>query len=199
MPDDAQPTTPPPARTPGRQEEFVRLLNGAHALLLRYVTSLVANRHDAEDVMQRASVVMWKRFGTFESGTDFVAWATTVAFYEVRNFQRVTGRSRPEFDDDLMQTLAAAGQLNNVQRLLFAKTRAPEELYDLAADPAQATTLQELRSKLDRWMEQTNDQGRPPGPDSRYDADMAVYQGRKPNPEVTKNIALMKQWTREGK
>lgn len=85
----------------------MRLLNGTHALLLRYVMSLVANRHDAEDVMQRASVVMWKRFGTFESGTDFVAWATTVAFYEVRNFQRVTGRSRLDFDDDLMQTLAA--------------------------------------------------------------------------------------------
>jgi len=105
-PDPAQPDPAAPL-TPERQEEFVRLLNGTHALLLRYVMSLVANRHDAEDVMQRASVVMWKRFGTFASGTDFVAWATTVAFYEVRNFQRVTGRSRLDFDDDLMQTLAA--------------------------------------------------------------------------------------------
>ena len=40
----------------------MRLLNGAHALLLRYVMTLVANRHDAEDVLQRASVVMWRRF-----------------------------------------------------------------------------------------------------------------------------------------
>lgn len=83
------------------------LLNGAHALLLRYVMSLLANRHDAEDVLQRASVVMWRRFATFETGSDFIAWATTVAFYEARNFQRLTGRSRLEFDDDLMQTLAA--------------------------------------------------------------------------------------------
>lgn len=83
------------------------LLNGAHALLLRYIMSLVGNRHDAEDVLQRASVVMWRRFETFEAGTDFIAWATTVAFYEVRNFQRFTGRSRLEFDDELMQTLAA--------------------------------------------------------------------------------------------
>lgn len=90
-----------------RQEEFVVLLNDAHALLLRYVLSLLGNRQDAEDVLQRASVVMWRRFGTFEKGSDFVAWATTVAFYEVRNFQRVTGRSRLEFDDELMQTLAA--------------------------------------------------------------------------------------------
>ncbi len=83
------------------------LLNGAHGLLLRYVLSLLGNRHDAEDVLQRASVVMWRRFGTFETGSDFIAWATTVAFYEARNFQRITGRSRLEFDDALMQTLAA--------------------------------------------------------------------------------------------
>ena len=85
----------------------MRLLNGAHALLLRYIISMVGNRHDAEDVLQSTSVVMWRRFGTFEPGTNFVAWATTVAFYEVRNFQRVTGRSRVEFDDELMRTLAA--------------------------------------------------------------------------------------------
>jgi RNA polymerase sigma-70 factor (ECF subfamily) len=90
-----------------RQEEFVVLLNGAHALLQRYVMSLVGNRHDAEDVLQRASVVMWRRFDTFDKGSDFIAWSTTVAFYEVRNFQRVTGRSRLAFDDELMQTLAA--------------------------------------------------------------------------------------------
>ena len=108
-----------------------------------------------------------------------------------------------------LRAAEAAGQLNDVQRLLFAKTRAPEELYDLAADPwevrnlagdsAHAKTLQELRAKLDRWMEQTNDQGRTPEPESRYDADMAFYQGRKPDPEVAKNIALMKQWAKEGK
>lgn len=105
--DDQNASAPPAPLSAERQEEFVGLLNAAHALLLRYVMSLVANRHDAEDVLQRASVVMWRRFGTFTPGTDFVAWATTVAFYEARNFQRITGRSRIEFDDDLMQTLAA--------------------------------------------------------------------------------------------
>ena len=42
----------------------------------------------------------------YEPGSDFVAWATTVAFYEARNFQRLAGRSRLEFDDELLQTLA---------------------------------------------------------------------------------------------
>jgi RNA polymerase sigma-70 factor (ECF subfamily) len=93
---------------------YVQLIHGAQPVLLRYVMSLVGNRDDAEDVLQRASVTMWRRFDTFDQGSDFIAWATTVAFYEVRNFQRVTGRSRLKFDDDLMNTLAAerANQLS---------------------------------------------------------------------------------------
>jgi len=119
----------------------VRLLNGTHAMLLRYVLSLVANRHDAEDVLQRASVVMWKRFGTFESGTDFVAWATTIAFYEVKNFQRVTGRSRLDFDDDLMQTLAA----ERAQHVLRWSPRmdALEECVE-KLDPAQRKLVEKI-------------------------------------------------------
>ena len=108
-----------------------------------------------------------------------------------------------------LRSAEAAGELDDVQRLLFAKTRAPEELYDLAADPwevrnlaadpACASILLGLRSKLDRWMEQTNDQGRISETEARYDAEMAVYQGRNPKPEVTQNIVLMKQWAKEGK
>jgi hypothetical protein len=108
-----------------------------------------------------------------------------------------------------LREAASAGQLDSVQSLLFAETRPPEELYDLDADPweirnlatapGHEKTLGELRSMLEQWMEKTQDQGRIPEKESRYDADMAAYQGRKPNPEVAKNIALMKQWARDGK
>jgi RNA polymerase sigma-70 factor (ECF subfamily) len=151
--DDAAPLTPE------RQEEFVRLLNGAHALLLRYVMSLVANRHDAEDVMQRASVVMWRRFGTFASGTDFVAWATTVAYYEVRNFQRVTGRSRLEFDDDLMQTLAAE-RVHDVRRW-SARMEALEVCVE-KLEPSQRTLVETIYTQGLEVGEVARRQGRAP-------------------------------------
>ena len=48
----------------------------------------------------------------------------------------------------------------------------------------------------DRWMVETHDCG--PESETMYDSEMAVYL-QKPNPEVAKNIALMKQWAREGK
>jgi RNA polymerase sigma-70 factor (ECF subfamily) len=96
----------------GRQEEFIGLLNGSHALLLRYIMSLVAHRHDAEDVLQRAGLIMWRRFDTYESGTDFIAWATTVCFYEVKTFLRTVGRARITFDDRLLELLAAERALD---------------------------------------------------------------------------------------
>ena len=89
------------------QAEFVGLLTQSHQRLLGYLRSLLGNRHDAQDVLQRASVTMWRRFDTFEPGTDFLAWACTVAFYEARNFLRVAARSRLRFDDDLLERLAA--------------------------------------------------------------------------------------------
>lgn len=75
----------------------------------------------------------------------------------------------------------------------------PWEIHNLAAGPAHAATLRQLRSRLEDWMEQSNDHGRMPEPEACYDSDMAVYHGRKANPEVQKNIALMKQWAAEGK
>lgn len=89
-----------------RQAEFVQLLNAAHRRLLAYLVSILGNVQDAEDVFQRASVTMWQKFEVFESGTDFCAWASTIAFYEARNFQRLSARPRLVFSDDLLKTLA---------------------------------------------------------------------------------------------
>ncbi|MEK0446892.1 MAG: hypothetical protein RLZZ399_2213 [Verrucomicrobiota bacterium] len=106
-PPGADAEVPSPAGlSPRQQEDFVCLLNAAHGRLLRFVVSLVARRQDAEDILQRASVTMWRRFHQFETGTDFIAWATTIASYEVKNFHRVSGRSKVLFDEELMQTLA---------------------------------------------------------------------------------------------
>jgi hypothetical protein len=100
--------------------------------------------------------------------------------------------------------------------LLFRDVRPVEELYDLNADsyeinnlandPQHAENLRELRARLDRWMIETDDQGREPEPVEMYDSDMAVYVNtlkRKNNPAhlkvVEDNIALMKRWAAEGK
>ncbi|MBL9201066.1 MAG: sigma-70 family RNA polymerase sigma factor [Opitutaceae bacterium] len=99
---------PKPADGPdGRHEEFVGLLTASHDKLLGYLLSLLGRWHDAQDVLQRASVLMWRKFDSFESGTDFTAWASTICFYEAKYFQRTASRSAAHFDEDLIALLAA--------------------------------------------------------------------------------------------
>jgi RNA polymerase sigma-70 factor (ECF subfamily) len=89
-----------------RHEEFVGLLTASHDRLLGYLLSLLGRWHDAQDVLQRASVLMWQKYDSFESGTDFMAWASTLCFYEAKVFQRTASRSPLHFDDDLLALLA---------------------------------------------------------------------------------------------
>ncbi|MFM1996449.1 MAG: hypothetical protein RLZZ111_836 [Planctomycetota bacterium] len=95
------------APEPDRHAEFVSLLTANHPRLLGYCMSLVGRRHDAEDVLQKASLTMWRKFDAFTSGTDFLAWSTTICFYEAKNFQRLAARSPLSFDERLLAVLAA--------------------------------------------------------------------------------------------
>ena len=70
----------------------------------------------------------------------------------------------------LMRDLHARGELNATQARLLAPTRPAEELYDLEADPFETNnladaaenqeTLRTLRSVLESWIVESNDQGR---------------------------------------
>ncbi len=137
----------------------------------------------------------------------------TDQFLYIRNFHPQRPHLQPNAYKDgkaIVQRLRAlheAGTLASLtEALLFRVPRPAEELYDyrddphqirnLAIDPAFFAEVGAHRSKLDAWMIESRD----PGPESeeRYDSDMAEYLKRD-NPEVEKNIALMKQWALEGK
>ena len=91
---------------PKLHERFLTEYNPVHPRLLGYLISLVGNRHDAEDVLQRTSITLWRKFDQYEPDTNFFAWAATVAFYEARNFQRLAIHTRIRFDDDLLALIA---------------------------------------------------------------------------------------------
>jgi RNA polymerase sigma-70 factor (ECF subfamily) len=100
------PAPPTPLHPDSRQSDFVESLTASHEKLLGYLLSLLGRWHDAQDVLQRASLVMWQKFDSFEPGTDFMAWASTICFYEAKNFQRLAARSPFSFSPELLETLS---------------------------------------------------------------------------------------------
>lgn len=93
-------------------EEFVRLLLAHERRIFAYILSLVPNRADADDLLQETSIVLWRKFGEYKSGSDFLAWALTVAFNVVRSYRAKASRCRLKFDDELLTLIT-----NDVQSM----------------------------------------------------------------------------------
>lgn len=70
-----------------------------------YVHTLVPLWHDAEDVLQNTKIRLWEQFDQFELGTDFAAWAFTIAGYMVRTYRKQSQRQRLCFRDDLLEKI----------------------------------------------------------------------------------------------
>ncbi|MFM7185439.1 MAG: sulfatase [Planctomycetota bacterium] len=148
---------------------------------------------------------------------DRIRSIRTDEFLYIRNFHPQRPLLQPNAYKDsksIIQTLRAlheSGALDQLQEsLLFSATRPAEELYawpedrwqvrNLAGNPEHRETLELLRDRLDRWLEETHDPG--PEPAAMYDSDMAVYLAEPWNARadsIRRTIALMKQWAREGR
>jgi RNA polymerase sigma-70 factor, ECF subfamily len=89
-----------------KQAEFVRLLTRHSSQIYGFILMLSVNRGDAEDVFQDTSVVLWEKFDTYESGTNFRAWACRIAYFQVQNHRRAMGRLKT-LSDEAFEALAA--------------------------------------------------------------------------------------------
>jgi len=91
-----------------RLQVFGELLAECHRELFAFIYSLVQHHADAEDVYQKVAILLWEKFDTFEIGTNFAAWATTVAHYTSRDFIRSRRRNALTFSDEVIDSIAAA-------------------------------------------------------------------------------------------
>jgi RNA polymerase sigma-70 factor (ECF subfamily) len=70
-----------------RYEAFLRLYSVNQKRIFVYILSLVPSFQDAEDLLQQTMMEMWKLFDRFEPGTNFVAWGTAIARFQVMKFR----------------------------------------------------------------------------------------------------------------
>ena len=91
-----------------RNNVFAKLFRDSYRQVLAYVHVLVADYTDAEDVVQQASLVLWKKFDEYEPGTSFVAWACGVARFEAMNFLKQKRRYHVRFSEAFQMKLAEA-------------------------------------------------------------------------------------------
>lgn len=88
-------------------DEFSRLLTDHSRHIFGLIFAIVHSMADAEDVFQQVCIALWERFDRFERGTDFAAWASSIAKSRALNFLRDQRRDRVHFSSELCDYLAA--------------------------------------------------------------------------------------------
>jgi RNA polymerase sigma-70 factor (ECF subfamily) len=91
-------------------EQFALALAGCQRGLFVYVFGLLHNTADAEDVLQEANLVLWRKFDQYEPGTDFGKWARRVAYFEALKFLAKKPRGERLFSNDFIEDLALAAE-----------------------------------------------------------------------------------------
>jgi RNA polymerase sigma-70 factor, ECF subfamily len=105
-----------------RTDEFMLLFTRYQRHIYCYIRSLVPRSSDLEEVVQQTNAVLWEKFGNFATGTNFLAWALTVARFEVLNYRARQGRAELLFSNEFLEEIAVKAIANN--DLMTAKLEA---------------------------------------------------------------------------
>lgn len=124
---------------------FVGLLMPNQTRIQAFILTLVPNINDAEDIYQETVSLMWDKIDTFEEGTDFVAWAVTIAKYKILEFRSKYVRSKVQFTDQTHTLLesVATSQVSAVNDRLDALKNCLQKL------PEKERDLLKMRYELD--------------------------------------------------
>jgi len=99
-----------------RQETFIDLYSKHEPQILAFLRSLLPSNHDAEEVLQEVSVIIWKKFDRFDVSTDFMRWVYVIARLEALKYRRKHARSRLVFDDKVYALMADEGMEESDKR-----------------------------------------------------------------------------------
>lgn len=99
------PIDPPSGELP--TDDFVSLFSRHQRRLFLYILTQVPHPVDAEEILQETSVVIWRKASQFQPGTNFFAWASQVANFEVMKYRSRRKRDKLQFSDEFLEQVAS--------------------------------------------------------------------------------------------
>jgi RNA polymerase sigma-70 factor, ECF subfamily len=99
-------TTPEPYESEPADERFLRLFVTHEAALRSYARVLVPSWDAVDEVIQEASLVIWRKLDQLESPEGFLPWAKVIVRFEALRARRKFARDRLVFSEELMNLLA---------------------------------------------------------------------------------------------
>lgn len=82
-----------------------RLFVQHQQVVLYYVLTIEPNLGEAQDIVQETFLTVTRKAATYQLGTNFPAWACTIARYQALQAQRNRVRAAARLDDDVLEML----------------------------------------------------------------------------------------------
>jgi RNA polymerase sigma-70 factor (ECF subfamily) len=137
--------------------EFLELYSHNYPRLQFYLMTLLPVADDAADVLQETSLVLWRKFDTYQTGTNFFAWACKIARLQALKHRERRGKSALTFSEELLDTLAEeaaderfgpGGAVRHLRQCLERLSRRDQELIQKRYEPGM--TVNRLAEEIGR-------------------------------------------------
>lgn len=92
-------------------QEFIRELTASQSRIRAFLVSLMPGSPDVGDVLQETNLVLWKSRDRYQPGSNFLAWAFTVARLEVLHHRTRAKRQRLVLlSDEVIELMAGEAE-----------------------------------------------------------------------------------------
>ena len=87
-------------------EQFTTQWSTAERVIRLYLNSIIYNKADAQDILQRVALRAYRKFGDYDSAQPFQGWVFGIAKFEVLGYFRDHGRNMEVIDSEISERLA---------------------------------------------------------------------------------------------
>src|SRR6266704_5974611 len=89
-------------------EQFTRRWTEAQPIVAGYISAVVPDFQEAEDLLQDVAVILLRKFPEYDPQRPFVAWAIGIAKLEVHMARRRHARNLLSYKADLLERIGEA-------------------------------------------------------------------------------------------
>ncbi len=90
--------------------KFLQAYLESQTLLRAYLLAATGDLHDAEDLLQEVSRVLWESFGRYDPARPFRAWAVGVARFEILKWRQRKARRGESLSGEALENLAGVAE-----------------------------------------------------------------------------------------
>ncbi len=99
-------SVPRPGETSAAQQQFLSLFLRSEREIYAYVSVLVPNVADAEDIVQQTAIALWEKFADYDPARPFTPWACRFALNKARQWIERRQRWQALLENGLAEELA---------------------------------------------------------------------------------------------